>query len=119
MTGTFELFADETMCFRFALKSPDGTVVAVSRSFPDKQAAVAGISAVREYAGMGLITDLCPEVPARGSAAGSHAPDTRQNARPSTGGRSPEGLQPTAATGPPGLPTPRRAPAAPRLQKVA
>lgn len=58
MTGTFELFTDENLGFRFRLKAPDGTVMALSRSFPDKAAAVAGITAVREYAGMGLITDL-------------------------------------------------------------
>lgn len=34
--------------------------MAVSVAFEDKPAAVAGITAVREYAGMGLITDLCP-----------------------------------------------------------
>jgi uncharacterized protein YegP (UPF0339 family) len=68
MTGTFELFIDEDTHFRFRLKAPDGTVVAVSRSFPDKPAAVSGIRDVREYAGMGLITDLCPEVPVHGSA---------------------------------------------------
>ncbi|WP_307015272.1 YegP family protein [Arthrobacter bambusae] len=61
----FELFIDEDTSFRFRLKAPDGTVVAVSKSFPDKRAAVRGISDVREYAGMGLITDLCPEVPYR------------------------------------------------------
>lgn len=68
MTGTFELFTDENMYFRFRLKAPDGTVVAISRPFSDKSGAVSGISAVREYAGMGLITDLCPEVPASGSS---------------------------------------------------
>lgn len=51
MTGTFELFTED-MRFRFRLMAPDGTVVALSRSFPDKAAAVAGITAVREYAGM-------------------------------------------------------------------
>ncbi len=69
MTGMFELFIDDGTLFRFRLKAPDGTVVAVSRSFPDKRAAVSGISDVREYAGMGLITDLCPEVPLHGTPA--------------------------------------------------
>ena len=69
MAGMFELFIDEDTSFRFRLKAPDGTVVAVSRSFPDKPAAVVGISDVREYAGMGLITDLCPEVPVHGTPA--------------------------------------------------
>lgn len=63
MTGTFELFHDADEHFRFRLKAPDGTVMALSTAFPDKTAAVAGITAVREYAGMGLITDLCPDIP--------------------------------------------------------
>jgi uncharacterized protein YegP (UPF0339 family) len=68
MTGTFESFTDENMYFRFRLKAPDGTVVAIFRPFSDKSGAVSGISAVREHAGMGLITDLCPEIPASGSS---------------------------------------------------
>ena len=63
MTGTFELFTDDNQYFRFRLTAPDGTVIALSRPFPDKAAAVAGITAVREYAGIGLITDLCPDIP--------------------------------------------------------
>ncbi|GAA5199085.1 hypothetical protein GCM10023346_37950 [Arthrobacter gyeryongensis] len=63
MRGTFELFHDEDKHFRFRLTGPDGALMALSRAFPDKAAAVAGITAVREYAGTGLITDLCPEVP--------------------------------------------------------
>lgn len=78
MTGMFELFIDEDTSFKFRLKAPDGTVVAVSRSFPDKPAAVCGISDVREYAGMGLITDLCPEVPHRAPAAAPPVPVVRQ-----------------------------------------
>jgi len=58
LAGMFELFVDSNSSFRFRLKAPDGTVMAVSRAFEDKSAAVAGIAAVREYAGMGLITDL-------------------------------------------------------------
>ncbi|MBT2523196.1 DUF1508 domain-containing protein [Arthrobacter sp. ISL-28] len=60
MAGMFELFNDEDSGFRFRITAPDGTVMAVSRSFPDKPSAVAGIRDVREYAGMGHITDLCP-----------------------------------------------------------
>ena len=60
MAGTFEVFLDEESNFRFRLKAPDGTVMAVSAAFDTKSAAVAGIAAVREYAGMGLIADLCP-----------------------------------------------------------
>lgn len=78
MTGMFELFIDEDTSFRFRLKAPDGTVVAISRSFPDKPAAVCGISDVREYAGMGLITDLCPEVPVRAPSPTTPVPAVRQ-----------------------------------------
>ncbi len=107
MTGKFELFTDEKMYFRFRLKAPDGTVVAISRPFSDKSAAVSGISAVREYAGLGLITDLCPEVPASGSStwppavsldtapapAASHVSDLPQ---PTAGTYSPATCQPAA-----------------------
>ena len=68
MAGTFELFVDADACFRFRLRAPDGAVLAVSKGFADKPAAVAGITAVREYAGMGLISDLCPEPPASPAA---------------------------------------------------
>ena len=62
MAGTFEVFVDRQEAhFRFRLKAPDGTVVAESAAFSDKPAAVAGIAAVRECAGMGPATDLCPE----------------------------------------------------------
>ncbi|KRE58566.1 hypothetical protein ASG92_23215 [Arthrobacter sp. Soil736] len=60
MAGLFELFVDAQSYVRFRLTAPDGTVMAVSRAFDDKSAAVAGIAAVREYAGMGHIADLCP-----------------------------------------------------------
>lgn len=60
MAGLFELFVDAQSRVRFRLTAPDGTVMAVSKAFDDKRAAVAGIAAVREYAGMGHITDLCP-----------------------------------------------------------
>lgn len=60
MAGMFELFNDEDSNFRFNITAPDGTVMATSRPFPDKQSAVAGIRDVREYAGMGHIADLCP-----------------------------------------------------------
>jgi uncharacterized protein YegP (UPF0339 family) len=58
MAGMFELFIDGESFFRFRLTAPDGTVMAVSKAFDDKPAAVAGIAAVREYAGMGLIADV-------------------------------------------------------------
>ncbi|MEO8283658.1 MAG: DUF1508 domain-containing protein [Pseudarthrobacter sp.] len=64
MAGMFEVFLDADSLFRFRLKAPDGTVVAVSGAFTDKSAVAAGIAATRECAGTGLVTDL--------SAAGSH-----------------------------------------------
>lgn len=68
MAGKFELFVDAESSFRFRLRAPDGTVMAVSAPFGDKSAAVAGIAAVRECAGMGLITDLCSEAAPQGRA---------------------------------------------------
>jgi uncharacterized protein YegP (UPF0339 family) len=58
MTGMFELFTDTDTSYRFRLTAPDGTVMALSKSFPDLASAVAGIAAVREYAGMGLVTEI-------------------------------------------------------------
>ncbi|MBP1133958.1 uncharacterized protein YegP (UPF0339 family) [Arthrobacter sp. PvP023] len=69
MAGMFELFADSDTSFRFQLTAPDGTVMALSRPFPDKRAAVAGIAAVREYAGMGFVTEVPAPKPGRVSAA--------------------------------------------------
>jgi uncharacterized protein YegP (UPF0339 family) len=60
MAGVFEVFVDAESQFRFRLKSPDGTVLAISAPFEDKRAAAAGIADVRECAGTGLITDLSP-----------------------------------------------------------
>lgn len=60
MAGKFEVFADAESQVRFRLTAPDGTVLAVSAPFADKRGAAAGIAAVRECAGMGLVTDLCP-----------------------------------------------------------
>ncbi|PNH81823.1 YegP family protein [Arthrobacter sp. AFG20] len=58
MAGVFEVFVDAESQFRFRLKAPDGTVLAISAPFEDKRAAAAGIADVRECAGTGLITDL-------------------------------------------------------------
>ncbi|MDQ0028394.1 YegP family protein [Arthrobacter bambusae] len=64
MAGKFELFVDAKERYRFRLKAADGTVMAVSKDFETKRAAVVGIREVRACAGMGLITDLCPSHPA-------------------------------------------------------
>ncbi|RAM38975.1 YegP family protein [Arthrobacter globiformis] len=60
MAGIFEVFVDAESQFRFRLKAPDGSVLAISAPFEDKRAAAAGIADVRECAGTGLITDLSP-----------------------------------------------------------
>lgn len=83
MAGTFELFLDAESNFRFRLTAPDGTVMAVSAAFEDKSAAVAGIAAVRECAGMGLISDLSSEAATQGrvqdSASTVGAPQARHD----------------------------------------
>jgi uncharacterized protein YegP (UPF0339 family) len=58
MTGTFELYNDHNS-YAFRLKASDGTVIAVSDRYPDKESAVAGIRAARECAATGLISDHC------------------------------------------------------------
>jgi len=60
MAGKFEAFVDHDSFFRFRLLAPDGTVMAVSGPFDSKSSLAAGIAAVRECAGTGLVTDLCP-----------------------------------------------------------
>jgi uncharacterized protein YegP (UPF0339 family) len=60
MAGKFEVFVDAEAQYRFRLITPGGGELAVSGAYPDKSAAVAAIEAVRECAGMGLISDLCP-----------------------------------------------------------
>lgn len=60
MAGKFEVFVDAEARYRFRLTAPDGTELAVSGAYGDKSSAVAAIEAVRECAGMGLISDLCP-----------------------------------------------------------
>lgn len=73
MAGMFELFNDEESNFRFRITGPDGAVMATSRAFPDKGSAVAGIRDMREYAGMGHITDGCRS-PVAGPVAEPVAP---------------------------------------------
>jgi len=114
MAGMFEVFVDGESNFRFRLKAPDGTVVAESTAFSDKPAAVAGIAAVRECAGTGLVTDLCPEgrmqggvQPTAGAAHPSAAPQSRHGWH-----RRGDGFHPRAATV-------RRATTAPRWNGAA
>ncbi len=58
MAGQFELFTDADSRVRFRLVASDGSVLAVSGPFEDKRSAAAGIMAVRECAGTGLIKEL-------------------------------------------------------------
>ncbi|MBT2597324.1 hypothetical protein [Arthrobacter sp. ISL-72] len=84
MAGQFELYIDEASEVRFRMIGPDGTVLAVSRSFPDTKAAAAGIAAMRECAGTGLISNLAQGVResqgVREGQALRQAPGTRQAA---------------------------------------
>ena len=75
MTGMFELFTDSDTSYRFRLTAPDGTVMALSKPFPDLPSAVAGIAAVREYAGMGLVAEIpAPRNDAQLKSAASDIP---------------------------------------------
>ena len=86
MAGKFEVFVDAEAQYRFRLTAPDGAELAVSGAFSDKAAAVAGIEAVRECAGMGLISDLCPADSAPCSRAGCcHARPGPRGLRTATG----------------------------------
>ncbi|CAH0294102.1 hypothetical protein SRABI83_04301 [Arthrobacter sp. Bi83] len=62
MAGTFEIVTADQGSFRFRLTAEDGTVVAVSPSFPNIKAVVAGITAVRENAATGFIVDRRPSL---------------------------------------------------------
>ena len=86
MAGMFELFADSDSSFRFQLTAPDGTVMALSKPFPDKRAAVAGIAEVREYAGMGFVT----EIPAPDTEGITDATSAELAADPTVGGDATE-----------------------------
>ena len=70
VAGNFEVFLDPESLYRFRLLAPDGTVMAVSGAFEDKRGVAAGIAAVRECAGTGLVTDLCPPGAVARPAAG-------------------------------------------------
>ncbi|GAP56851.1 DUF1508 domain-containing protein [Arthrobacter sp. 92] len=65
MSGGFEVFLDRQLRLRFRLLDADGVVLAVSSPFAGKREVAAGIAAVRECAGMGLVTDLSGHAPAR------------------------------------------------------
>lgn len=82
MAGKFEAFIDADSFFRFRLLAPDGAVVAVSGPYQDKQALAAGIAAVRECAGTGLVTDLCPAGAVARPAAVPVAPAAALSAEP-------------------------------------
>ena len=53
MAGKFEIFMDAESNVRFRLLGADGTVLATSMAFENKQSAADGIRAVRECAGTG------------------------------------------------------------------
>ena len=57
MAGQFEIFTDAEANVRFRLLGADGTILAISKAFEDKQSAADGIMEVRECAGTGLIKE--------------------------------------------------------------
>lgn len=61
MAGQFEVFTDAEAKFRFRLVGNDGAILVISRAFEDIESAAAGIRAVRECAGTGLITQDRPD----------------------------------------------------------
>jgi len=85
VAGKFELFVDARERYRFRLKAADGTVMAVSKDFETKRAAVVGIREVRACAGMGLITDLCPGQPAAPGPVSGISAQALPEARPPRG----------------------------------
>jgi len=76
MAGRFELFLDEASGVRFRMVGPDGTELGISRPYPDTRAAAAGIEAMRECAGTGLISNLCPDIREPATARTAKAPTT-------------------------------------------
>lgn len=100
MAGKFEVFVDAESHVRFRLKAPDGTVLAVSAPFADKRGAAAGIAAVRECAGMGLVTDLCPASRPNASPEATKpaaVPQAFENQPAAAGGLRARNLRPAAA----------------------
>lgn len=57
MAGYFELVDAPDGMYRIALRDGNGDILAMTTTFPTKQAAVRGISTVREIAGTALIKD--------------------------------------------------------------
>ncbi|MDR6508404.1 DUF1508 domain-containing protein [Arthrobacter oryzae] len=58
MSGHFELLDAPAGGYRVRLVDKSGHTVAVSTIFPTKQAAAAGITAIREIGGTGLVRDM-------------------------------------------------------------
>jgi uncharacterized protein YegP (UPF0339 family) len=108
MAGKFELFTDEDSNVRFRMIGPDGSVLALSRAFPDTRSAAAGVAAMRECAGTGLISNLCPA--AHGAQGTQRAQGTH------SGPGTPGGHGSPPAQGAPGA---HKAPAAERTAKAS
>jgi len=62
MSGYFKLVDAHDGAYRIKLISGEGALMAVSAMFPTKQAAVAGIEALREIAGTGPVVDQSSDV---------------------------------------------------------
>jgi uncharacterized protein YegP (UPF0339 family) len=105
----FEIFADSDSSFRFQLTAPDGTVMALSKPFPDKRSAVAGIAEVREYAGMGFVTEIPAPATEDTTEVIADGTTTESAADPAAGGESGEKRKviPAGSFNPARLPRPR------------
>ncbi len=76
MDSNIELFLDGVSQYRFRLLDPEGNILAVSASFPTREAAAAGIYMVRECAGTALVSDNTGSIPKINPKANSRASAT-------------------------------------------
>jgi uncharacterized protein YegP (UPF0339 family) len=62
MAAKFSVYKDKAGKYRFNLKAPNGEIVAVSESYPDKKTALKGIASVQKNAAVSKISDATGEV---------------------------------------------------------
>jgi uncharacterized protein YegP (UPF0339 family) len=98
MAGYFELVDAPDGGYRIRMVDGAGALMAVSVTFPTKQAAVAGVNQAREIAGTGLIRDRSTDGP---SAPAVPLPRSGVRRKPAVANRS--------ALGGAALPTVKRA----------
>jgi uncharacterized protein YegP (UPF0339 family) len=57
MTPRFEIYRDAAGCVRWRLRSDDGSLLAASRAYPDRDACTADLERVRVLAPTALVAD--------------------------------------------------------------